>query len=261
MATWHDVSGRSNPAATQQESQRRPSVKLGALNGSPVIHFDGEDDYLRLPFEVTGRDQMTIAAVSRTWTFQNGSPNHDCDFNGDGLTDVGRELNCSGTDQDLITWPEQGGQFSATGVFYGVGQTEATFRFGTGQQYRRYKTPFVLTEPPGERFVWSAGVMNGAARRFFLNGVTPNGRLDYRDDIVEKLETSAQQTYGGSPRPDWPVAVTGTEGTANIGRGRFQASSSFWAGDLAELLIYDTALVDADLAGLGAYVACSYGLK
>ncbi len=105
------------------------------------------------------------------------------------------------------------------------------------------------------------GCTDGAARRFFLNGVTPSGRLDYRDDIVEKLETTSQQTYGGSPRPDWPVAVRGTEGTANIGRGRFQPSSSFWAGDLAELLIYDTALVDVELAGLGAYVACSYGLE
>ncbi len=260
VSAWADTSGQNNPAANQADEGRRPTVQAGALGGRPVVHFDGDDDYLNLPFPVNGLDQMTIASVSRTWALQNGSPNNDCDFNQDGLTDVGRELNCSGTDQDLITWPETAGHFDATGIFYAVGQSEVTFRFGTGQEYNHYKTPFVLTQPPQDAFVWGAAVMAGASRRFYLNGVTPSGRLDYRDDIVERLETSAQQRYGGDARPDWPVVVHNAEATAHIGRGRFEPASSFWAGDLAELLIYDAALSAEELSALGAYVRCTYGL-
>ncbi len=261
VSAWADQSGLTNPAATQGDGARRPTVNAGALNGRPVIHFDGEDDYLELPFPVNGLDHMTIAAVSRTWIFQSGSPNNDCDSDKDGLTDIGRELNCSGTDQSLITWPEGNAQFAETGVFYGLGQTEATFRFGTGKDYLHYKTPFVLLNPPGDAFVWSAAVMNGPLRRFYLNGTIPTGRLDYRDDTTALLETTALRDESDRPQPDAPAAIARAEPVAHIGRGRFQAATSFWAGDLAELLIYDTALSDSELSALGAYIECAYGLE
>ncbi len=261
LSEWADQSGQNNPPATQGEASRRPTIKPAAVNGRPVVHFDGEDDYLALPFPVNGRDHMTIAAISRTWAFQNGSPNNDCDFDHDGLTDVGRELNCSGTDQSLITWPEGNAQFAHTGIFYGIGQTEATFRFGTGTEYLHFKTPFVLLNPPADAFVWSAAVMNGPSRRFYLNGAIPTGRLDYRDATTATLDTTTLRSDYDRPQPDAPSAVDRTEPVAHIGRGRFEPATSFWAGDLAELLIYDTALSDSDLSLLGTYVKCTYGIQ
>ncbi len=261
LSEWADQSGQNNPPATQGEGGHRPTMKAAAVNGKPVVHFDGEDDYLALPFPVNGRDHMTIAAISRTWAFQNGSPNKDCDFDQDGLTDIGRELNCSGTDQSLITWPEGNAQFAHTGIFYGIGQTEVTFRFGTGKDYLNFKTPFVLLNPPADAFVWSAAVMNGPSRRFYLNGAIPTGRLDYRDAATAMLETTTLRDEYDRAQPDAPSAVDRTEPVAHIGRGRFAPATSFWAGDLAELLIYDTALSDSDLSALGTYVKCTYGIQ
>jgi hypothetical protein len=257
VRAWHSLAEPSIEAA-QDDGNRRPQVIDAALNGHPVIQLDGEDDVLGFPFPVTGLDHMSLAAVSRTWTYQPGSPNADCDFDDDGLTDVGRELNCSGTDQSLLCWNEGGGAFASTGIFYGVSQTEVTFRFGTGQQYRFYKTPFVLESPPEDRFNWNLAVMNGAERTFWLDGVVPSGRLDYRDPEVFELRTRSDLDSAGATHGDWPAALGSAEPNAWIGRGRFEPATSYWAGEVAEILIWDVALTDNEREQLQRYVECRY---
>lgn len=260
VSTWLDHSLAANPAATQREAERRPILLPAAVHGKAALHFDGNDDFLELPFAVNGRDHMTVAAVSRTWAYQRGSENTDCDFDKDGVSDIGRELNCSGTDQNVVTWNEGAGKFAQLGIFLGVGQREVTFRFGTGQSYQFFKTPYILEKPIDDAFVGWVAVLNGMERQFYLNGSIPKGRLNYRDSDLVSLTARADHDESGTIHRDWPAAVADTEASAWIGRGRFGADTSYWAGDLAELLIYETALNDSARALLRQYMNCAYGV-
>ena len=258
VSAWSDQV--SQVQATQADASRRPSVRNNAINGKAVIRFDGENDFLQFVFPVTGKDKMSVVTIGRTWQFQRGGENADCDFDKDGITDIGRELNCSGTDQTFLTWNEGGGGFKSTGIFLGLGQQEATFRFGNGRDYRFFKTPFVLDKPVNDAFVWSAAVMDGLWRTLYINNEIPRGRTNYRDAALHELRTRADQNAQGATQAGWTGAIGDTESTAWLGRGRFGENTSFWAGEIAELLIYEAALSDADRAQVGRYVKCTYGL-
>jgi hypothetical protein len=258
VAAWKDTNG-TEIVATQNNASQRPIVRNNALNGHAVVHFDGIDDSLSFPFLVTGKDKMTIAIVSRTWEYQRASENRDCDFDKDGLTDVGRELNCSGTDQSMLAWNEGGGAFASTGIFLGLGQTEATFRFGTGNAYRGYKTPYILEEPVKDRFVTFVATMDGYDRKININGAIPRGSPNYRDlKPLQTLATRADTDDQGKVHSDWPAAIQRTENTAWIARGRFDAPTGYWAGDVAEISIYNAALTDAERLALEASLRCRY---
>jgi hypothetical protein len=239
VASWENLIA-GGPSASQGDGGRQPELVTNALNGAPAVKLDGEDDYLMFDFPVGGKTELTLSAVARTWEYQQASPNADC---GDA---IGRELNCSGTDQSLLCWNEEGGQFAEQGVFFAVGQREATFRFGTGESYAHYKTPFVLEHPNDDRFVWSLGLLDGNERTLFLNGEVPRGRENYNSNELIELRTSAN---GGSIR---------AESTAWIGKGRFNPPTSFWAGEVAELFVYDVALNESERTQLQSYVLCSY---
>jgi hypothetical protein len=228
------------PDAVQNEAGRRPTLVERALNGAPVVHLDGNDDVLSFEYAVGGKRALTLAAVARTWEYQSASPNADCG------TAIGRELNCSGTDQSLLCWTEEGNRFDEQGIFFGVGQREATFRFGTGDAYPYYKTPFVLEHPNDDRFVFSLALLDGDVRTLFINGQVPRGRENYDTDELRELTTRAN---GGSVRAE-PVAW--------IGKGRFNPETSFWAGEVAELFVYDAALDAAERGALEQYVKCAY---
>lgn len=258
VAAWTDQV--SNIVAAQADATRRPSVRSNALNGKPVIRFDGDNDFLSFVFPVTGKDKMSVVTIGRTWQFQRGSENADCDFDKDGLTDVGRELNCSGTDQTFLAWNEGGNAFKSTGIFLGLGQQEATFRFGTGRDYQYFKTPFILEKPINDAFVWSAAVLDGVWRTLYVNNQIPRGRSNYRDAALHELRTRADQNGQGAMQAGWTGVVGDTEPTAWMGRGRFNVNTSFWAGEVAEMLIYEVALSEAERAQLGRYVKCTYGL-
>ncbi len=258
VAAWTDQI--SNLQAGQADATRRPSVRSNALNGKPVIRFDGDNDFLSFQFPVTGRDKMSVVTIGRTWQFERGSENADCDFDKDGLTDVGRELNCSGTDQTYLAWNEGSNAFKSAGIFLALGQREATFRFGTGRDYQFFKTPFVLEKPIHDAFVWSAAVLDGVWRTLYVNNQIPRGRSNYRDAALHELRARADQNGQGVMQAGWTGAVGDTEPTAWIGRGRFNVNTSFWAGEVAELLIYDIALSEAERTQLGRYVKCAYGL-
>lgn len=239
IGLWRNVV-EGGPDAEQAEPERQPILIHDGINGRPVVRLDGNDDYLAFNFPVSGKTELTLATVSRTWEYQRASPNSDC---GDR---IGRELNCSGTDQSVLCWTEEGNAFTEQGIFYGLGQREATFRFGTGDSYPHYKTPFVLERPNEERFVFGMALLDGQLRKMLINGAVPRGRPNYESNELIELSTNAE---GGAVRAE-PIAW--------IGKGRFTPASSFWAGELAELLVYEVALDLAEQSELEAYVRCSY---
>lgn len=155
-------------------------------------------------------------------------------------------LPVGGTDQSLLCWTEEGNAFTEQGIFFGVGQHEATFRFGTGDAYPHYKTPFVLEHPNDDRFVFALALLDGQERSLFINGEVPRGRTSYESDELIELHARAE---GEAVRAE-PVAW--------IGKGRFEAPTSFWAGELAELFVYDASLDESERQSLEAYVTCRY---
>ena len=95
VAAWTDQV--SQVQATQGSTARQPTLRSNALNGKPVVRFDGDDDFLSFTYPLTGKHKMSVVTISRTWALQPASPNDVCG------TQIGKELNCSGTDQTFLT--------------------------------------------------------------------------------------------------------------------------------------------------------------
>jgi photosystem II stability/assembly factor-like uncharacterized protein len=67
VGRWADQSGKGHDAIQSQVS-RQPSVITGAINGKPVLHFDGVDDKLGL----TGSDRMSRMSLFIVFRHQSG---------------------------------------------------------------------------------------------------------------------------------------------------------------------------------------------
>ncbi len=234
VKAWRDTSGANNAVADQSEAGRRPTVRANAIAGHPVVRFDGRDDFLTFTRNLVGRTHMTIVAIASTWEFQPSNPNPGCGG------DDKQELNCSGTDQSILMFPEPG--FVSGGVIVGAGQKEVNMRFGTGAQYGGYKAVHVRPQSIGAAYTWTTALLDGPKRRLYVEGLRfPN----------ESFE----------PTASGDGAIQKTEGFGWIGRGRFgENERTFWSGDLAELVMYDTTLTGAELTALDEYVKCTYFL-
>jgi hypothetical protein len=62
VAAWRDQSGQSNDL-TQGVLLRRPVLGPSAMNGLPVLHFDGTNDWLAFPSNLSS--VFTVFAVLR----------------------------------------------------------------------------------------------------------------------------------------------------------------------------------------------------
>jgi hypothetical protein len=70
---WSDQSGNEHNA-TQGTSSSRPTLINAALNGYPVVRFDGVDDFLTFPLAVNGLGGMSVFVVAANTQNQNGGP-------------------------------------------------------------------------------------------------------------------------------------------------------------------------------------------
>lgn len=71
VSGWADLSGHARNAS-QPESWRQPVWVANGLNGLPVLHFDGVDDYLSFHLAVTGMTGITLVLVSASDSDQDG---------------------------------------------------------------------------------------------------------------------------------------------------------------------------------------------
>ncbi len=62
VATWLDQSGNENHA-TQSTEASKPLFKTNILNGKPVVRFDGSDDALSYPSQMSGHTTITVFVV------------------------------------------------------------------------------------------------------------------------------------------------------------------------------------------------------
>ncbi len=60
VATWPDSSGNGNDA-TQTDSNRQPVLVTNGINGLPIVHLDGNGDYLNIPPQTGVRTAIVVA--------------------------------------------------------------------------------------------------------------------------------------------------------------------------------------------------------
>jgi len=68
VSNWKDASGNEN-TLEQLAPGKRPTLLPGALNGKPVVRFDGQDDTLNNKFFVQNSHRFTVFALQRIRRF------------------------------------------------------------------------------------------------------------------------------------------------------------------------------------------------
>jgi len=208
VATWNDVSGNGNNA-TQTVPSQRPTYITGAINGKPVVRFNGAgSDYLAFPRPV--QDDFTILCVFRS---SQGIGTGTAFFQGAGLVngEVAGVMNDFGT------------SLNANGFLLA----------GTGN--------------PDTTIVSSSSIYtNGQPHFFTFKRTRATGALVlYADGVQVGAATGGTQSLTSPPR-----LVLGAQ----------QTMLYFFTGDIAEVKIFNTPLLDSDRAAEESALKCAYGL-
>lgn len=206
VARWTDLSG-SGADATQTAAASQPVLVDGALNGKPVVRFDGVNDFLTFPYSPNGLTAMTIVLVSAAAQDYDGTWN--------------------GVRNAPLFWNETGGWGT---VHLSPFQRVVRFRFGTGQ--RANLPSYRLEDGPGMKYRSVIAVKNGPTESLFVDGkkvLTLGGKLS----TIQRVRTQG-----------------------NLGRG--YNDDSFFAGDIAEVLVYQRALTDAEISQVSQYLQAKY---
>ena len=210
VSNWGDGSGVSNNA-TQATSAKQPLWIDNAINGRPVLRFDGLNDQLVAAVS-PGTDDFTVFVVAKT------SATHE--------VDAESTTGTAGTSgQKYVFGATASGANAGAGMSLGTNGISA---YENGDSY----TPALA--------VYSGAVGNGVilgafeyeARRptIFLNGQLVRAGL-------------------ASPRPQ-------VSAPTEIGAGVFGA----FAGDVAEIMVYNRALSASERATIEAYLSRKYAL-
>lgn len=197
VSAWADQSGNAN-TATQVTSGNRPAYVTNALNGLPVIRFDGMNSYFGITNFLAGTTEAEVLAVLKTATNPPPSP---------------RFLWWLGT----ISW-----------VAYPTTSGEIVEGFGTLTPYNigvpaQALTRYHLYEVSGSSGNWRA----------WINGVLQ--------------AQSPGNTYGVNPN-----------GTYYLGRN--PEGGYMFAGDVAEVLIFNRTLAADERVAVNGYLNGKYGL-
>lgn len=210
VSAWGDGSGVSNDAS-QATSAKQPVWIDNAINGRPVLRFDGQNDQLVATLS-PGTDNFTVFVVAKT------TAAHEIDTEGTTGT--------AGTSGQKYL-------FGATtsGANAGAGMSLGTNGISIYENGDSYMPPLAVhSGTVGNGFVLGAFEYEARRPTIFLNGQL------VRAGLV-------------SPRPQ---VFAPTE----IGSGAFGA----FAGDVAEIMIYNRALGVGERAVVEAYLSRKYAL-
>ena len=210
VSTWGDASGNSNDA-TQTTAANKPIWIDNAINGRPVVRFDGQDDKLEAAVSPSS-DNFSIFVVARTSVSQEN----------DAESTTGT---AGASGQKYLLGAKAFGTNAGAGMSLG---TNGISIYEHGDNYM----------PPLAAYAGSVGIgvvlaeVQYEAKRptIFLNG-----------QLVRVGQTS--------PRPQ---VFAPTE----IGAGDFGA----FAGDVAEVMVYNRVLAPAERAIVETYLSRKYAL-
>ncbi|WP_165920183.1 LamG-like jellyroll fold domain-containing protein [Chthoniobacter flavus] len=201
---WSDVSGNGNDAV-QTIGAAYPTAVTGALNGQPVVRFDGTSSYLKIPTSLTDFTAgVTAFVVAKPTSAANYARFFDF---GVGQASSNILLCRNGTSNDLLFDTFTGGGASV-----------------------QLAGPGVLTTGVFQLLAASQGTTSAAV---YKNGV--------------KVGSAAA-----------PALQAIARATNYIGKSNWGATDPLYAGDMAEILIYNRALSDAERQQVEAYLNQKY---
>jgi len=231
VARWEDKSGNARHAI-QDTAVRRPLRKTSIQGGLDVLRFDG--------IATAGNaDRMQIAESNSTFNF----------LHLQGGTVFVAAIN--GTQQnynDIRTWIDNCGLGAGRGFYFGADDRDsrpvnntAVAISGNAAGNANITTPndFVVMQSPK---VYTAVVNNtaSASSRMFL----------YKNGITSGVANTATGSTTGDAA--FPLMI-GSSGD-NAGGFPFQ-------GDMLEILIYNSALSDADRSAVESYLISKWGIS
>jgi hypothetical protein len=223
VSNWADQSGNSRDAV-QATAANKPLWMPGMVNGKPVLRFEGGDgsreDFLTFAtYDPDGLGGMTIYLVS------------SCSKDIDVATPY--------VQRAAIFWDETDswGTLHLTPL-----QKYVYLRFGTGVPSPPQTLPVKYTHPTsiGEEFRVYTSKMDGVDDFLYVNGI----------QVLSNAKPTGQDTIGDC------------ENFGNIGRGWDDPSGgepyTYFPGDIAEVLVYDSAHSDADRETVEGYLTRKY---
>ncbi|MBC7472248.1 MAG: DUF2341 domain-containing protein, partial [candidate division SR1 bacterium] len=202
-----DKSGLGNNAL-QASSTRQPILKTNALNGQPVIRFDGVNDGMSAPLPLSGNTNFTLFSVTNHLNFP------------------------SNYGPSPVSW----GPDSTTGFFAG---------------------PYYYPPQGGSKFISAWGSASGAS-------------FSTQDAFAGQAKLSSS-VYNGSTNIMYlngQAGTTGTKSDSNFTTGTFDlgytsivsGGGNYFNGDIAEVLLFNSALSNTDRQTVENYLNTKYRL-
>lgn len=202
----HWVDQSRNVIASQTTLSKRPAFISNALNGKPVIRFDGIDDVLGFTSSSLGTKNKTIIVVAK-------SPSNPSGIQG---------VLSNGTTNWYV------GYDSTTIGKTSHAKTDTTQQTTDSSANFLSTTDFII-----QVYRWNV-VDETVEVSFFKNGIL-HGTTTYSSGV--------SSTVGSS----WFI-------------GAFNATSLFFHGDIAELMVFDRVLTDAQFRYIHTYLSTKYNL-
>ena len=202
----HWVDQSRNVIASQTTLSKRPAFISNALNGKPVIRFDGIDDVLGFTSSSLGTKNKTIIVVAK-------SPSNPSGIQG---------VLSNGTANWYV------GYDSTTIGKTSHAKTDTTQQTTDSSANFLSTTDFII-----QVYRWNV-VDETVEVSFFKNGIL-HGTTTYSSGV--------SSTVGSS----WFI-------------GAFNATSLFFPGDIAELMVFDRVLTDAQFRYIHTYLSTKYNL-
>ncbi len=210
LSTWYDQSGLGNNAV-QAQAPYAPQVVTGAINGQPVVRFNGTSSYLNLP------------------QFMGGVPSGE-------LFIVMKSSASAGQDYGIIGSLGVSDSIFPTSSYYPTSAGQIREAFGTTTPYAFSANGVDLRQPrlysvSAANNAWTA-TLDGSV--LFSTGVNAT---NFANGSQTPLLGAARNSYYGGSGP-----------------------VSFFAGDVAEIIIYDHALSAGERQAVGSYLTNKYAL-
>jgi hypothetical protein len=231
VISWQDIlfgDNQSGEDAIQADESARPGLIQKSIAERPAIRFDGTSDYL-LTTPLATTDDQTVVFV--------------CQFS-QSATDKSRRWG-----GQILNYDGPPSRFLSDTLEPGV------LQIGEPLLETQFQ-PTLLTAQVFAGFIGSATVESGRVDAMPVGIHTPVV-VAYRYDLANARATLMinGKTYG-EMRAFAPQAITSRK---IIGRHAWM--QNFFHGDLAELLIYNQALSDDDLAVMTQYLADKYAIR
>ena len=225
VGSWSDAAGGDgvNFALSQSNVDNQPTFRDNALNGRPVLSFDGNDVLQSVSNLSLDGDGVTIVAVVTG------------DFTGDAAQRLGQLGDNTGTPGETVAFDVS---TSSTDDPNGG----AGFRFNNGANL--YDTPL---DQQFHIVVWQIGEGDTYDQaKLFVDGTT-----------ADNLFT------GESNQPGKMLSLLGSDLQLTLGTGELDDSllaGDYFTGELAEFLVYDEQLTIGQLNLVGNYLSTEYDL-